>query len=41
MCTGNFHRHEAAEFLKSFTEVLEPADTIVIGLDSCTNPSKV
>ncbi|KAK8028756.1 hypothetical protein PG991_005812 [Apiospora marii] len=38
---GNFHRHEAAEFLKGFTEVLEPADTIVIGLDSCTNPSKV
>ncbi|KAK7956797.1 uncharacterized protein PG986_006019 [Apiospora aurea] len=38
---GNFHRHEAAEFLKGITEVLEPADTIVIGLDSCTNPSKV
>ncbi|KAI5868641.1 C-type lectin protein [Durotheca rogersii] len=38
---GNFHRDEAASFLKGFADVLRPADSFLIGLDSCTDPSKV
>ncbi|OTA58386.1 hypothetical protein K449DRAFT_334626 [Hypoxylon sp. EC38] len=38
---GNFHRYEAASFLKGFADVLQPADSFLIGLDSCTDPSKV
>ncbi|KAI1205698.1 C-type lectin protein [Annulohypoxylon truncatum] len=38
---GNFHRDEAASFLKGFADVLQPADGFLIGLDSCTDPSKV
>ncbi|KAH6659743.1 histidine-specific methyltransferase [Truncatella angustata] len=38
---GNFHRPEAAEFLRGFSDVLQPSDTFLLGLDSCTNPSKV
>ncbi|KAI1081723.1 C-type lectin protein [Whalleya microplaca] len=38
---GNFHRHEAASFLRGFADVLQPTDSFLIGLDSCTNPSKV
>ncbi|KAI1386175.1 C-type lectin protein [Hypoxylon trugodes] len=38
---GNFHRDEAASFLKRFADVLQPADSFLIGLDSCTDPSKV
>lgn len=38
---GNFHRDEAASFLKGFADVLQPADSFLIGLDSCTDPSKV
>ncbi|KAI1107028.1 C-type lectin protein [Jackrogersella minutella] len=37
---GNFHRHEAASFLRGFADVLQPADSFLIGLDSCTDPSK-
>lgn len=39
--TGNFHREDAASFLKGFSDVLQPSDTFLLGLDSCTNPSKV
>ncbi|KAK6065870.1 duf323 domain protein [Seiridium cupressi] len=38
---GNFHRDEAAAFLRGFSDVLRPSDTFLLGLDSCTNPSKV
>ncbi|KAI2624386.1 C-type lectin protein [Hypoxylon sp. NC1633] len=38
---GNFHRDEAASFLKGFADVLQPADSFLIGLDSCTDPSKI
>ncbi|OTB00076.1 hypothetical protein M426DRAFT_244532 [Hypoxylon sp. CI-4A] len=38
---GNFHRDEAASFLRGFADVLQPADSFLIGLDSCTDPSKV
>jgi L-histidine Nalpha-methyltransferase / hercynylcysteine S-oxide synthase len=38
---GNFNREEAAEFLKSFAEGLQPADSMIIGVDSCQNPDKV
>ncbi|KAI0020583.1 C-type lectin protein [Xylariomycetidae sp. FL0641] len=38
---GNFHRDEAASFLRGFAEVLTPNDSFLIGVDSCTNPSKV
>ncbi|KAI1807132.1 C-type lectin protein [Daldinia bambusicola] len=38
---GNFHRDEAASFLRDFADVLQPADSFLIGLDSCTDPSKV
>lgn len=39
--TGNFQRDEAADFLRGFADVLQPNDTMIVGLDSCTNPSKV
>ncbi|KAI0011262.1 C-type lectin protein [Xylariaceae sp. FL0662B] len=38
---GNFHRDEAASFLRGFADVLQPIDSFLIGVDSCTNPSKV
>ncbi|KAK0620319.1 C-type lectin protein [Immersiella caudata] len=38
---GNFDRDEAAEFLKSFADVLGQGDTMLIGLDACDNPAKV
>ncbi|CAJ2513787.1 Uu.00g019060.m01.CDS01 [Anthostomella pinea] len=38
---GNFHRDDAASFLKGFADVLQATDRILIGIDSCTNPSKV
>ncbi|KAI1344598.1 C-type lectin protein [Xylariaceae sp. FL0016] len=38
---GNFTRDEAASFLRGFAEVLQPEDSFLIGVDSCTNPSKV
>ncbi|KAI1816902.1 C-type lectin protein [Poronia punctata] len=37
---GNFSPSEAAGFLRSFSEVLKPQDSMVLGVDSCTNPSK-
>ncbi|KAL6901421.1 C-type lectin protein [Trichoderma evansii] len=38
---GNFNREEAADFLKSFAEELQPADLMIVGVDSCQNPDKV
>ncbi|RYO93462.1 hypothetical protein DL766_004779 [Monosporascus sp. MC13-8B] len=38
---GNFHRHEAADFLRSFADVLQSSDTALLGADSCNNPSKI
>ncbi|KFY00105.1 hypothetical protein V490_01483 [Pseudogymnoascus sp. VKM F-3557] len=38
---GNFHRGEAAEFLKGFADMLRPSDSMIIGLDACNDPAKV
>lgn len=38
---GNFHRHEAADFLRGFADVLQSSDTLLLGVDSCNNPSKI
>ncbi|KAK3368897.1 C-type lectin protein [Lasiosphaeria ovina] len=38
---GNFERAEAAAFLKNFADVLNPGDTMLIGLDGCDSPAKV
>ena len=38
---GNFSRREAAEFLKTITAVLQPADSMLIGIDSCKEVSRV
>ncbi|KAM7203815.1 C-type lectin fold [Naviculisporaceae sp. PSN 640] len=38
---GNFDRDEAADFLKGFADVLNPGDTMLIGVDHCDNPAKV
>ena len=39
--TGNFARHEAVDFLRGFSDVLQPSDTLLIGVDSCNDPSKI
>lgn len=41
MAAGNFHRGEAAEFLKGFADMLRPSDSMIIGLDACNDPAKV
>lgn len=38
---GNFHRDDASDFLRTFSSVLSPRDTMLIGLDSCADPAKV
>ncbi|KPM46123.1 hypothetical protein AK830_g468 [Neonectria ditissima] len=38
---GNFHRDEAADFLGGFADVLQPSDTLLVGIDSCSDPAKV
>jgi EasF-like predicted methyltransferase len=38
---GNFKRHEAPNFLGSFSAVLQTGDTILIGIDACKDPEKV
>ncbi|KAM3503926.1 hypothetical protein MY11210_008535 [Beauveria gryllotalpidicola] len=38
---GNFSRDEAGAFLQGFAQVLKPADSIIIGIDSCCDPNKV
>ncbi|KAK4211277.1 4-dimethylallyltryptophan N-methyltransferase [Rhypophila decipiens] len=38
---GNFDRDDAAAFLKNFADVLNPGDTMLIGVDHCHDPAKV
>ncbi|CAK7219752.1 Ergothioneine biosynthesis protein 1 [Sporothrix curviconia] len=38
---GNFHRDDAAVFLRGFADVLHPGDSILVGLDSCVDAAKV
>ncbi|KAI0542983.1 DUF323 domain protein [Xylaria digitata] len=38
---GNFSRPEAAFFLRGFADVLQPQDSLLVGVDSCMDPSKV
>lgn len=38
---GNFTRDEAPKFLESFASVLEPGDSLLIGIDACKDPEKV
>ena len=38
---GNFPRDEAANFLKSFAEALQPEDNVLIGIDSCQDAERV
>ena len=38
---GNFDRHEAGWFLRGFADVLRPSDTMLIGLDACSDAAKV
>ncbi|KAI0445910.1 DUF323 domain protein [Xylaria telfairii] len=38
---GNFSPSDAASFLRGFADVLQPQDSLLIGVDSCTNPSKL
>jgi EasF-like predicted methyltransferase len=38
---GNFSREEAARFLRSFANILGPADLLLVGLDACQVPERV
>lgn len=38
---GNFSREEAAQFLAQFADVLGHNDSMLLGLDACTDPNKV
>ncbi|KAF2020110.1 hypothetical protein BU24DRAFT_341702 [Aaosphaeria arxii CBS 175.79] len=38
---GNFKRHELPEFLAGFRDAIQPGDTMLIGVDSCKDPSRV
>ncbi|TIA55540.1 hypothetical protein D6C79_00388 [Aureobasidium pullulans] len=38
---GNFSRDEAAKFLSQFAETLDPNDTLLLGVDACTDANKV
>lgn len=38
---GNFSRDEAAKFLSQFSEILDADDTLLLGLDACTDEDKV
>lgn len=38
---GNFSREEGAQFLKGFSEVLQSSDSMLVGLDATSDPSKV
>lgn len=38
---GNFDRTEAAEFIAQFADILASDDTLLIGVDACTDPDKV
>lgn len=38
---GNFDRAEAAQFISKFADILTPTDTMLLGLDACTDADKV
>jgi EasF-like predicted methyltransferase len=38
---GNFKRHESAPFLAGFSDAIKTGDTMLIGIDSCKDPSRV
>ncbi|KAH6631559.1 C-type lectin protein [Chaetomium tenue] len=38
---GNFDRGDAAAFLKGFSDVLGPGDTMLLGMDACDDPARV
>lgn len=38
---GNFKRDEGGKFLKSFSDILRPGDTMIIGMDNCQDPERV
>jgi L-histidine Nalpha-methyltransferase / hercynylcysteine S-oxide synthase len=38
---GNFHRHEAASFLRGFADALQLSDSMLIGLDATNDAAKV
>ncbi|KAI9736455.1 MAG: hypothetical protein M1818_006189 [Claussenomyces sp. TS43310] len=38
---GNFSRTEAVSFLRGFTNVLRPCDSMLVGLDACYDSAKV
>jgi uncharacterized SAM-dependent methyltransferase len=38
---GNFHRPDAAAFLRGFSNVLQPSDSMLVGLDATHDPEKV
>ncbi|TLS31255.1 hypothetical protein PpBr36_02899 [Pyricularia pennisetigena] len=38
---GNFRHDEASDFLRGFSEVLRPGDSMIIGVDACSDPAKV
>lgn len=38
---GNFDRQEAASFLAGFGDAIRTGDTMLIGIDSCKDPSRV
>ena len=38
---GNFPHSDAGPFLKGFAEILQPSDTVILGLDACHDPDRV
>lgn len=38
---GNFPRKEAVGFVKQFADVLEPRDSLILGVDACQDPDTV
>ncbi|KAF2203187.1 hypothetical protein GQ43DRAFT_367436 [Delitschia confertaspora ATCC 74209] len=38
---GNFRREDAGQFLAKFQDALQPADNMLIGIDSCKDPDRV
>ena len=38
---GNFKRPEVPPFLAGFRDVIQPGDTMLIGIDSCKDPDRV
>lgn len=38
---GNFHRHEAVDFLAGFSRMLSKADYMLVAVDTCQDPDVV